>query len=212
MYSIYINDRVLRLVTGYEQVPSSELRFRLSGLESAEYLKTLVSSFEVNTMVDSMTLQSEDIDMSWRTFSGNYLVLEASGGVVVNPRMEVLMIFRNGKWDLPKGKIEPGEEPDTAAIREVYEECGIGMLTLHKQLPTTFHTYPWQHTMVLKKTYWFQMTSVDESYPVPQLEEGITEVRWMSLKELKGVMHLTYASIRNLLQENILLPQQGLLG
>jgi 8-oxo-dGTP pyrophosphatase MutT (NUDIX family) len=212
MYSIYINDRLLRLVSGHESVPASEMLFKLSGQESPEYLKALVAAFETNTMVETMTLQSNDLDITWRTFSGNYQVLEAAGGVVVNSKMEALMIFRNGKWDLPKGKIESGEEPDTAAIREVYEECGIGMLSLHKQLPTTLHTYPWHDTMVLKKTYWFQMTTVDESVPKPQLEEGITKVCWMSRKELRGVMDQTYASIRLLLQENILLPQQGMLG
>ena len=122
------------------------------------------------------------------------------------------MIYRNGKWDLPKGKIEHAEEPDTAAIREVFEECGVGYLKLQKQVQTTFHTYPFKDHKVLKKTYWFLMSTVDESDPIPQLEEGITEAKWVNRSELKSAMRNSYASIVNLLKEQVLEHEPGLLG
>ena len=122
------------------------------------------------------------------------------------------MIFRNGKWDLPKGKIEAGEEADVAAVREVYEECGIGELKLSKQIKTSFHTYPYKETVILKKTYWFLMSSTDISIPVPQLEEGIVEARWMDKAEVKKALKNAYSSIVELLNEQILETEYRPLG
>ena len=122
------------------------------------------------------------------------------------------MIFRNGKWDLPKGKIEQGEDPDTAAIREVFEECGVGMLNLIKQVSTTFHTYPYKDIKVLKKTYWFLMVSNDTNRPVPQIEEGITDARWMTKGMVKEALMNTYASIADLLNEQLLDAPDHYLG
>jgi 8-oxo-dGTP pyrophosphatase MutT (NUDIX family) len=132
--------------------------------------------------------------------------------VVVNEESCLLMIFRNGKWDLPKGKIEKGEEADEAAIREVYEECGVGEMELQKQLATTFHTYPFKDVKVLKKTFWFLMKSSDHSKLIPQLEEGITEVRWMNKREVQQVIPQTYSSISALINEQVLDDSFSLLG
>jgi 8-oxo-dGTP pyrophosphatase MutT (NUDIX family) len=122
------------------------------------------------------------------------------------------MIFRNGKWDLPKGKIEKGEEPDTAAIREVFEECGVSGLSLKKQLNTTFHTYLYKDEKILKKTFWFLMNTSDSNKLIPQLEEGITEARWLTRGQVKEAMCNTYLSIVDLLNEQIFDDNNDLLG
>jgi 8-oxo-dGTP pyrophosphatase MutT (NUDIX family) len=122
------------------------------------------------------------------------------------------MIFRNGKWDLPKGKIEKGEESDTAAIREVFEECGVSGLSLKKQLNTTFHTYPYKDEKILKKTFWFLMNTSDSNKLIPQLEEGITEARWLTRGQVKEAMRNTYLSIADLLNEQIFDDANDLLG
>ena len=75
---------------------------------------------------------------NWKDFSDNYKVIEAAGGLVFNQKNEILMIFRNGKWDLPKGKLEAGESVESCAVREVEEECGVSDLKIIKKLKDTF--------------------------------------------------------------------------
>jgi ADP-ribose pyrophosphatase YjhB (NUDIX family) len=212
MYKVYVNDRLVKFLPAKDSINGAEMVFRLRGDESVDDLMQLIGSFEQNALLPELYLQSADIDRTWKTFTSGYQIMEAAGGIVVNHEHSLLMIFRNGKWDLPKGKIEEGEEPDTAAIREVFEECGVGMLNLSKQVSTTFHTYPYKDIKVLKKTYWFLMDSKDTNRPVPQLEEGITDVRWMTKGMVKEAMMNTYASIADLLKEQVLDAPNRFLG
>lgn len=142
-----------------------------------------------------------DIELLFGYFSSLFQVIEAAGGLVRNKKMEWLFIFRNGKWDLPKGKIEKEESIKTAAIREVQEECSIGELTIIKDLPSTYHIYYINEKAILKRTYWFEMTCEDDSELIPQIEEGITEVKWIAAKDLKQVYENTYESVKEVLQE-----------
>ena len=213
MYQVYINERLLKFVGTYDPIGNAEMVIKLKGNEPKDYLKVLVNAFEENPQTESLVIQSENIDETWKKFTSLYTILKAAGGVVINSQTnKLLMIFRNGKWDLPKGKIEAGEEADVAAVREVYEECGIGELKLSKQIKTSFHTYPYKETVILKKTYWFLMSSTDISTPVPQLEEGIVEARWMDKAEVKKALKNAYSSIVELLNEQILETEYRPLG
>ena len=203
MYQVFINDRLLQFTPLREIVKSAEIILKLTGFESPTQLEQIIQSFEVNKATDHIVLQSADIDRTWVTFCSLYQVLEAAGGVVYNLHDEILLIFRNGKWDLPKGKIETGEDPDQAAIREVNEECGIGYLQLEKQIATTYHTYPYQGKKVLKKTFWFIMKTKDNSKPIPQLEEGIIDAKWMNKQGVEEALENTYSSIGLLLKEQL---------
>ena len=120
MYKVYINDRLLKFLPSKDSISGAEMVFRLRGDESVDDLKQLISTFETNALLPELYLQSSDIDRTWKTFTSGYQIMEAAGGIVVNEELSLLMIFRNGKWDLPKGKIEQGEDPDTAAIRGVW--------------------------------------------------------------------------------------------
>lgn len=213
MYQVYINERLLKFVGTYDPIGNAEMVIKLKGTEPKDYLKVLVNAFEENPQTESLVIQSENIDETWKKFTSLYTILKAAGGVVINSQTnKLLMIFRNGKWDLPKGKIEAGEEADVAAVREVYEECGIGELKLSKQIKTSFHTYPYKETVILKKTYWFLMSSTDISTPTPQLEEGIVEARWMDKAEVKKALKNAYSSIVELLNEQILETEYRPLG
>lgn len=134
------------------------------------------------------------------SFSSAFKVIEAAGGLVKNKEGEYLFIFRNGKWDLPKGKIEKGEGVKHAALREVEEECGVGKLKIVKELESTYHTYDQDGKAILKRTYWFEMLCEDDSKLIPQTEEGITEVKWLSKKELEQVTENTYESIKEVMK------------
>ena len=94
----------------------------------------------------------------WRDFCSHYQLIEAAGGVVVNSKREVLWILRNGKWDLPKGKVELGEKVEDAAVREVEEECAVRGISRGALLGVTYHTYSYKSEAILKKTYWYAMT------------------------------------------------------
>ena len=143
---------------------------------------------------------SENPDAGWELFLSHCSLIEAAGGLVQNKKDEFLMIYRLGKWDLPKGKLEYDESPEEAAIREVEEECGIDKLSIVKKLPLTFHTYLLNKKRKLKKTHWFLMRTESASQLVPQKEEDIEEARWMNEKEIKSkVFANTYASVGELL-------------
>lgn len=122
-----------------------------------------------------------------------FRIVKAAGGLVVKDGM-ILMIYRLGMWDLPKGKLKKEEDPGVGALREVEEECSI-TVTLGEKLPSTWHSYAYNGNKILKKTSWFTMQCLDDSLMKPQAEESIEEVRWMTPQEALAVLDESYASI-----------------
>ncbi len=144
-------------------------------------------------------LQDVDLEGMWKEFRQNFKIIEASGGIVRNGLGQILFIFRNGIWDLPKGKIEVGESRETAALREVNEECGFTRLSLGNFIGTTYHIYNEIESEVLKVSYWYEMSS-DQKELTPQLEEGITALKWVGLNDLDLIIDNTYPNIILLLE------------
>ena len=126
-------------------------------------------------------------------------MINAAGGGVKNVAGDILFIFRNGKWDLPKGKIEEGEETMNAAMREVREECGISDVAIVRELISTYHTYNVLNKRILKKTVWFEMFCKDSAELKPQIEEGITMVKWMNKDETLKALNNTYESVKEVI-------------
>jgi 8-oxo-dGTP pyrophosphatase MutT (NUDIX family) len=124
-------------------------------------------------------------------------IIEAGGGIVQKEH-KILLIFRKGKWDLPKGKLESGETKKEGALREVEEETGV-KVTLQDKIVGTWHTYLQNDKYVLKRTYWYAMDCIDDSKIKPQKEEGIQDVRWMNRSELQIAMTNTYATIEHVI-------------
>ena len=135
-------------------------------------------------------------DSEFQQFARDYRQIGAAGGIVVNERQQVLMIYRLDNWDFPKGKIEEGEDPATAALREVAEETGLSNATLGEPLPPTFHTYRLNGKKILKQTHWFLMLCPDASTLKPQTEEDITQAEWVDIKDVKEKLEHSYASLR----------------
>ena len=129
----------------------------------------------------------------------NITVIEAAGGLVKNENKDLLFIYRNDKWDLPKGKIEKGETVKEAAVREVEEECSITVNKLGKQICKTYHVYIYKGDVVLKKTWWYKMKCKGQNKLVPQIEEGITDVRWFKANDLDMILTNTFPSIMDVL-------------
>ncbi len=125
----------------------------------------------------------------------------AGGGVVVNENNQVLFIYRRKKWDLPKGKLDPGEDIKACAIREVMEETGIRNLTIGNLIIVTTHSYEENGMNMQKETHWFEMkaSTVDNSTLTPQLEEDIEKIEWVSPENLEEYLSETYTSIQQVL-------------
>jgi 8-oxo-dGTP pyrophosphatase MutT (NUDIX family) len=126
-----------------------------------------------------------------------FRLIPAAGGVVFDPQGQVLLIRRFDRWDLPKGKAEPGEDIRDTAVREVTEECGLDVPPLIEDFLTdTWHIYPHKGGLVLKQTSWFRMKLLQPGRLRPQQEEGISEVRWMSPGEAAEASADVYASLK----------------
>lgn len=134
------------------------------------------------------------------TLKNEFQVIKAAGGVV-KQNDKILAIFRNGKWDIPKGKVEKGERIKKAAIREVEEECGIKGVQITRKLTNTYHIYKLRDNIILKKTSWYKMTCNKLQKLIPQINEGITEVKWVDKEFLEDPKIETYKSIRELMKK-----------
>ena len=126
-------------------------------------------------------------------------LIEAAGGVVEDSKGRYLFIYRNDKWDLPKGKLERREKKKAGAIREVEEECGIKVSGIGKKICNTYHTYTMKGEVVLKKTYWYSMSYTGTGKLKPQKEEGITKVQWFKPEQTAPIIRNTFPSIMDVL-------------
>jgi 8-oxo-dGTP pyrophosphatase MutT (NUDIX family) len=124
----------------------------------------------------------------------------AAGGLVENEKGDILFMFRRGKWDLPKGKLDPGETLEECALREVEEETGVGQLEMKKFLLQTLHEYEELGKVIQKKTHWFLMTTTSLQSLVPQTEEDITDLRWIAPADFDIVLRNTYPAIVEVLR------------
>ena len=127
--------------------------------------------------------------------------IDAGGGVVMNEHNEVLMIYRRGKWDLPKGKRDDGEEISACALREVSEETGLHKLKLGEKICDTYHVYSQHKQNLLKRTAWYKMKGTVKEEPKPQAEENIIEAKWVKQEELPLVVYKSYEAIREVMQQ-----------
>ena len=140
-----------------------------------------------------------DLEKLKESFLKNFIIIEAAGGIVQNDKKEILFINRLGKWDLPKGKIEPGEKEEESAVREVTEETGVKDLHLKKKIGETYHVYDAFGKHFLKVSHWYYMTCSSSQTLIPQTVEDITEVKWVATKDITEPMQNTYPSIKDIL-------------
>jgi len=121
----------------------------------------------------------------------------AAGGLVTNPKGEILWIYRRGFWDLPKGKLDDGETIQTCAVREVQEETGIVGVQLHEMLCFTNHKYfdKYLNEEVIKRTYWFHMSISNAQNGIPQISEDIEKIEWHALNTARHCLDNTYDNI-----------------
>ena len=155
----------------------------------------LVDMFESSESLSRIYIPTTDVEMVYHAFCSCFKEVNAAGGVVSNRRGDVLLISRNGLWDLPKGHQEAGEDIKVTAVREVMEETGLKEITASDLICVTDHVYFRDGLWHLKHTWWYQMECLTPNDLVPQREEGISRVEWVARTSLPPYLKTSYASI-----------------
>lgn len=135
-----------------------------------------------------------------KEFFKHFKLIKAGGGLVKNKKGEFLFIFRRGKWDLPKGKLDDNETIEECAIREVQEETGLTQIEADGEIGITYHTYIEFGKHILKESHWYMMHLKSEETLVPQTEEDITDIRWVKKQDFKNFVDNTFPTILALLK------------
>ena len=193
MYKVFIYDKPVYLtsdanftINNCQQLKGSNVDKIISLLEKKEY--------------EGLIVFDENLSKLWERFVKAFIYIEAAGGIVSNQNDELLLIYRLNKWDLPKGKREKGESVETCALREIEEECNVSKLKIISEIPSTYHCYPFKGKWVLKRTYWYKVSTTFAGKLIPQTNEGIEKVEWMKESELEKVYNNTYRSILEVLK------------
>ena len=163
-------------------------------LQNLDLLKLLTKK-----KINSFGVFSNEFEIIINVFKKKFPEIIAAGGKVINNKSEILFIYRNKKWDLPKGKVEKNENISQTALREVEEETGIKNLSIIKPLDKTYHIFKRGRKNYLKTTYWFEMKSDYNGKFKPQKKEGITRVEWIGVENLSNILPKSYANIRTLI-------------
>lgn len=194
MYKVFVNDKPLFLTNQIVK----ETDFQLFLLESVDIHQVIVKMFQ--NKIQKAYLYHPDEKEIMKKLKEKIPVNKAGGGLVYNKNGEVLFIFRNGKWDLPKGGIEKGEEIEDTAIREVEEETGVSGLAITKKLDKTYHVFIRNGRYKLKITHWFEMNTQFEGTPKPQENEGIEKVAWLNPEQVQEALKNSYENIKLLFE------------
>jgi 8-oxo-dGTP pyrophosphatase MutT (NUDIX family) len=206
MYKVYVNGTPVFLGTPDETgelgfLPSPQI-YHAPYLGKRKQFKQYFDLLNKNRQVEAVIFYADNVEALWADFQSCFTILEAAGGYVTNTRGDLLVFYRREHWDMPKGKIDPGETPEEAAVREVQEETGLRHLTLGPLLTHTWHTYEQKGERILKKTWWFRMQT-DDTQLVPQTEEDIEKIEWVAPSAWLNSQPKVYASIRDVVEKGL---------
>ena len=190
-HTVYFADRSVRFVAE----PPCEAVFSFAPAEAGAISRDKIVNF-LETH-NSVAVVTPDPDAAFARFAEDFTTVEAAGGVVENRRGERLMIHRNGRWDLPKGHVEPGESVEACAAREIAEETGV-VAEVVAPLCATWHAYwfPKTERWELKRTRWFLLRALGDAPLVPQTEEGIERAAWCSPQEFAANLETAFPTVR----------------
>jgi 8-oxo-dGTP pyrophosphatase MutT (NUDIX family) len=193
MYKVFVNDKPIVLTTKVEQ----EIGFK-NYLLNTVHIGKVIKELN-NTSLKEVRLIHKDSDKLLKKFLKKLPTVIAGGGKVYNDTGDILFIYRNDKWDLPKGKVEANESIERTALREVSEETGVNGLEIIKPLETTYHIFKRNGRHRIKITYWFEMKTSFCGNLYAQEEEGITKVEWLNNEQTVEALENSYANIRLLI-------------
>lgn len=193
MYKVFLNHKPLILTTSIGENTETTPLIYSKYSDSSIIIKALKSK-----KTKCIYYYNSNSEKLMKHLQKHFPEVEAAGGMVKNNNNQYLLIYRNGKWDLPKGHLEKKEMIVDGALREVSEETGVLNLISKSILPTTYHIYKKNSQYRLKKTYWFLMTSSYEGKLEPQANENIEKAIWKNKTEIKNLMENMYPNVRYL--------------
>ncbi|MEM8845539.1 MAG: NUDIX domain-containing protein [Bacteroidota bacterium] len=195
MYKVFVNESPLILTNEKPKNANGKL-FSMDNESVREAIELLAKGKS-----DVAYLYHPEESKLLEVFKHKLPVVVAAGGFVTNSKGKVLFIYRNEKWDLPKGKVDKGESIENAAIREVEEETGVTDLTIDKFMRTTYHIFKRNGEYTLKVVHWFAMSTPFDGALKGQLEEGIMKVKWKGPKKSKKALEKSYFNIKVLFED-----------
>lgn len=191
MYKVFFNQKLILLTTDIIS-PKEDSPFFYVKFTNKKFVVQMLKSKKVKMLY----LYHSKEDKLWYYFLNMFKLIEAAGGLVRNLKTNhFLFIFRNKKWDLPKGRINKNEEVQKAAIREVEEETGVENLSITKPLNTTFHIFKKNRKYRLKKTFWYLMETDYNGELTPETKEGIEKAIWIEKKLIVSLRSEMYHNI-----------------
>jgi len=197
MYKVYYNDRVILFGD------AKNIALKEKGIKTYSFHEKSVASiwksFRRNGKLNKLYINGNSKKILAELIA-QFKLVKAGGGLVKNKSGEYLLIFRNKKWDLPKGKLEKKESAPNGAKREVEEECGIKGVKIVKPIQETYHIYKLQGKMNIKQTKWFEMSYSGSKTTKPQKEEGIEKAVWVKKSQITKLTKNMYPSIQDILR------------
>ncbi len=200
MYKVFFDNRTIYLVDRFDKYYKNNNGLFVKYLNEIQ-LAYVLELFKSVKEIDNVFIVHHDVEKVFEEFKSFFRQVDAAGGLVRNEEGKILVIKRRGRWDLPKGKLEEGENPRNGALREVEEECSVSPLEIKDLLHITYHAYLLEGVLVLKKTYWFEMIHKGDGNSKPQKEEDITETKWITKDNLNEITQNTFKSIIDVLSE-----------
>lgn len=190
MYKVFVGDKPIVLTTVVEKETNFK-NYLLNSVNMTKVIRKLNA-----TPLEEVRLIHRNKDKLIKKFLKKLPNVVAGGGKVYNGKEEILFIYRNDKWDLPKGKAERNETIEETAIREVTEETGVSGLKITKPLDITYHIFKRNGRYKIKITYWFEMKTSFDGNLYAQKEEGITKVAWLNNDQANKALTNSYANIK----------------
>ena len=196
MYKVFFNQKPLILTNKIHDFSDNEPFLFIKYTTVSQIIKALKSSKN-----SKVFLYHKDTNKLWKAFNKKFPVVLAAGGLVERVDNKLLFIFRNNKWDLPKGGVEKKELIIDAARREVIEETGVADIIVQNQLSETYHIFKKGKRFRLKKTYWFKMSTTFMGKTNPQVEEGIERTEWVPKDKIQDILNDAFENIRMIVLE-----------
>ena len=203
MYKIYINEKPLILVDSISVQDgwhSQKKTLVVQYLNKTKQILQYIDMLSKSSKVDKVILHHVDKKALKKDFLSLVTVIEAGGGLVFNDKGQLLVIFRRGSWDLPKGKIEKNEHKRLGAMREVMEETGVGNVQIESKTGKTYHLFKHKGKRALKLTHWYKMSTNHDDKLVPQIEEDIEQVEWVDPKKFLKEYSPMYNNISDIVK------------
>ncbi len=198
MYKVFVNDIPI-IVSTQKEIEEKYTTFPLKSVRLKKVIRKILKGKLMH-----VHLYHPDENKLLKFLFKKMRVVTAAGGMVVNNKEEILFIYRNNRWDLPKGKTEKNESIEESAIREVEEETGVQNLEIRRFITRTYHVFRRKGKLRLKETYWYEMYTEYDGELTPELSEGIKKVKWKNYEKSHKALKKSYANIKMLFPEKFL--------